>query len=64
VLKTKTFIEYFALYDSIRQEYGITAQDTYNIDKKGFTIGIMQQSHVFMPASKKEAFLRQDRSRE
>jgi hypothetical protein len=41
VLKTETFTEYFALYDSIRQEYRITAQDTYNMDKKGFTIGIM-----------------------
>jgi hypothetical protein len=64
VLKTETFTEYFALYDSIRQEYGITAQDTYNIDEKGFIMGIMQQSHVFVPASEKEAFLRQDGSQE
>jgi hypothetical protein len=41
VLKTETFTEYFALYDSIRQEYRIIAQDTYNMDEKGFTIGIM-----------------------
>jgi Tc5 transposase DNA-binding domain/helix-turn-helix, Psq domain len=32
VLKTEIFTEYFTLYDSIRQEYGITAQDTYNMD--------------------------------
>jgi hypothetical protein len=57
VLKTETFIEYFALYDLIRQEYRIIAQDTYNIDEKGFAIGIMQQSHIFMPTSEKEAFL-------
>jgi hypothetical protein len=64
VLKTETFTEYFALYDSIRQEYGIIAQDTYNMDEKGFAMGIMQQSHVFVPASEKEAFLWQDGSRE
>jgi hypothetical protein len=57
VLKTETFTEYFTLYDLIRQEYGITAQDTYNMNEKGFIISIMQQSHVFMPASEKEAFL-------
>jgi hypothetical protein len=62
VLKTETFTEYFALYDLIQQEYKVTAQDTYNINEKGFIMGIMQQSHVFMPASEKEAFLRQDRS--
>jgi hypothetical protein len=57
VLKTETFTEYFTLYDSIQQEYGITAQDTYNMDEKGFTMGIMQQSHVFVPTGEKEAFL-------
>jgi hypothetical protein len=64
VLKPETFIEYFALYDSIRQKYEITAHDTYNMDEKGFAIGIMQKSHVFMPTSEKEAFMRQDGSRE
>jgi hypothetical protein len=64
VLKPETFTEYFALYDSIRQEYKITAQDTYNMDEKGFAMGIMQKSHVFVPANEKEAFMRQDRSRE
>jgi len=64
VLKPETFTEYFALYDSIRQEYGITAHDTYNMDEKGFAMGIMQKSHVFVPASEKEAFMRQDGSRE
>jgi hypothetical protein len=57
-------MEYFALYNSIQQEYGITAQDTYNMDEKGFAIGIIQQSHVFMPVGEKEAFLQQDGSRE
>jgi hypothetical protein len=57
VLKTKTFIEYFVLYNLIRQEYRITAQDTYNIDEKGFAIGIIQQSYVFVLTSEKEVFL-------
>jgi DDE superfamily endonuclease len=34
------------------------------MDEKGFAMGIMQQSHVFVPAGEKEAFLRQDGSRE
>jgi hypothetical protein len=34
------------------------------MDEKGFTMDIMQKSHVFMPANEKEAFIRQDRSRE
>jgi helix-turn-helix, Psq domain/Tc5 transposase DNA-binding domain len=64
VLKTETFTEYFELYSSIQREYGITPQDTYNMDEKGFAMGIMQQSHVFVPANKKEAFIRQDGNRE
>ena len=34
------------------------------MDEKGFAMSVMQQSHVFVPASENEAFLRQDRSRE
>jgi hypothetical protein len=57
VLKTEIFTEYFTLYNLIQQEYRIIAQDTYNIDEKGFVIGIMQQSYVFIPTSKKDTFL-------
>jgi hypothetical protein len=34
------------------------------MDEKGFAMGVMQRSHVFMPTSEKEAFTRQDGSRE
>jgi hypothetical protein len=64
VLKTETFTEYFELYSSIQREYRITPQDTYNMDKKSFAIGIMQQSHIFVPANKKEAFIQQNENRE
>jgi helix-turn-helix, Psq domain/Tc5 transposase DNA-binding domain len=41
VLKIETFTEYFKLYDAIQREYGITAHDTYNMDEKGFAMGVM-----------------------
>ena len=35
-LKVETLNEYFELYNSLRQKYKIEAEDTYNIDEKGF----------------------------
>jgi hypothetical protein len=64
VLKPEIFSKYFELYSSLQQKYGITPQDTYNMDEKDFTIGVIQRSHVLVPAGEKEAFLRQDSNRE
>jgi hypothetical protein len=41
VLKIETFIEHFKLYDAIQREYRITAYDTYNMDEKGFAMGVI-----------------------
>jgi DDE superfamily endonuclease/helix-turn-helix, Psq domain/Tc5 transposase DNA-binding domain len=63
-LKSETFTEYFELYRSLQQKYAIAPQDIYNMDEKGFCMGAIQRSHVFIPVSEKEAFLRQDGNRE
>ncbi len=63
-LKTETLTEYFELFNSLRQEYKIEAEDIYNMDEKGFLMGVIQQSHVLISVAEKEAFLRQDGNRE
>jgi DDE superfamily endonuclease/helix-turn-helix, Psq domain len=64
MLKTEIFTEYFELYNAIRQKYGISPQDIYNMDEKGFCMGAIQRAHVLIPRTEKEAFLRQDGNRE
>jgi DDE superfamily endonuclease/helix-turn-helix, Psq domain len=64
MLKKEIFEEYFELYNSLRQKYNILDQDLYNMDEKGFLMGAIQRSHVVIPVHEREAFLRQDGSRE
>jgi hypothetical protein len=64
MLKTETFIEYFKLFSSLQQQYNIAPEDIYNMDEKGFCMGAIQRSHVLIPVHEREAFLRQDGSRE
>jgi hypothetical protein len=64
MLKVETFTEYFKLLSSLQQQYNIAPEDIYNMDEKGFCIGAIQQSHVLIPVHEREAFLRQDSSRE
>ena len=59
-----TITEYFKLYYSLQQKYNITAQDMYNMDEKGFSMGAIQRSNVVIPVAEREAFLRQDGNRE
>jgi hypothetical protein len=58
VLKTETFTECFELYNSLREKYGITPQDTYNMDEKGFGMSVIQRANVLISVSEREAFLR------
>jgi hypothetical protein len=63
-LNIGTISEYFELYNSLQQKYNIAPQDTYNMDEKGFAMGVVQRSHVVIPISERDAFLRQDGNRE
>lgn len=62
--RTETISEYFELYHSLQQKYGIVPQDTYNMDEKGFSMGAIQRLNVIIPVAEREAFLRQDGNRE
>jgi hypothetical protein len=58
ILNYDTFKEYFELYSSLQQQYNIKPQDTYNMDEKGFCMGQIQRTHVLVPSSEKQAFVR------
>lgn len=60
----ETLREYFELYRSLKEQYNIADQDTYNMDEKGFLMGTIQQEKVIIPVQQREAFLRQDGNRE
>jgi hypothetical protein len=60
MLKRELFVEWFELYNSLRNEYKIAPQDIYNMDEKGFTMRAIQKSHVIVPTYKKDALIRQD----
>jgi hypothetical protein len=64
VFKPEIFTEYFELYRSIQQQYGIPLEDIYNMDEKGFSMGATQKSNVFISVAERQAFLRQDGNRE
>ena len=62
--KESTAKQWFSLYDQLRTEHSIPEYQIYNMDEKGFMMGIMQRSHVLIPLSQKQAFIRQDGNRE
>jgi Tc5 transposase DNA-binding domain len=64
ILKIATFTERFELFSPLQQQYNIAPVDVYNMDEKGFCMGAIQRSHVLIPVHEREAFLRQNGSRE
>jgi hypothetical protein len=49
--------QWFSLFHQIRIEYSIADEDIYNMDEKGFMIGIMQRSHILILIQQKQAFI-------
>ena len=55
--------DWFNLYRSIKAEYGIFDEDTYNMDKNGYMMGITESSKVVFSKYQKQAFMNQARNR-
>ena len=56
--------DWFNLYRSIKAEYGIIDEDTYNMDENGYMIGIAGSSKVVFSKYQKQAFINQAGNRE
>lgn len=48
--------EWFDLYNSVRSQHGIAQSDIYNMDEKGFAMGIADSSKVLVRRSEAQAF--------
>jgi hypothetical protein len=51
------FEQYFKLFDDTIRTYGITTEDIYNMDEKGFMMGTADTPKVLIPRSEFEARL-------
>ena len=61
----KTITKYFNVLKSTMDEFKIKPQNIYNMDEKGFLIGIIKKSmRVLIEPKEKAAFLRQPGNRE
>lgn len=60
----KILQEFFALYKSVLEEFGITTNRTFNMDEKGFLLGLAKSSKIIIHSSKKYRFVTQDGNRE
>jgi hypothetical protein len=61
----ETITEYFNVLKSTMEEFKIKPQNIYNMDEKGFLIGVIKKSmRVLIEAGEKAAFLRQPGNRE
>ena len=56
--------DWFSLYQSIKAEYGILDEDTYNMDENWYIIGIAGSSKVVFSKYQKQAFMNQAGNRE
>ena len=56
--------DWFNLYRSIKAEYGILDEDTYNIDENGYMMSIAGSSKVVFSKYQKQAFINQPGNRE
>jgi len=62
---SKIIQEYFQVLKEAIDEFKIKPQNTYNMDQKGFLLGLIQRSvRVVVKASEKTAFLQQSGQRE
>jgi hypothetical protein len=57
------FIHFFRLFEQTRAKYGISDEDTYNMDESGCAISVKQASKIIIFADKKETFAKQDGKR-
>ena len=58
------FRGWFDLYISIKIRYGILDADTYNMDEKGFMLGVAGSAKVVISKYEKQAFVNQVGNRE
>lgn len=58
------FENWFNLYESVRAEYGILNDDTYNIDEKGFMLKMTSNAKVVVSQCIKQAVVKQNGNRE
>lgn len=58
------FHEWFELYNSVKAEYGILDKDTYNMDEKGFMMGVAESAKVVFSKHERQAFVRHCGNRE
>ena len=56
--------DWFVLYASVKEKYGILDKDTYNMDKKRFMMGVAGSAKVVISKYEKQAFVKQCGNRE
>ena len=60
----EVFKYYFELFLSVKQKHGTLNEDIYNMDKKGFMIGVAASVKVLISKHEKQAFSAQSGNRE
>ena len=55
----QTIQDWFVLYASVKAQYGILDEDTYNMDEKGFMMGVAGSAKVVFSKHEKQAFVKQ-----
>lgn len=55
----KVIQDWFALYASVKAKFGILDEDTYNMNKKSFMMGIARSAKVVFSKYEKKAFVKQ-----
>ena len=62
--ETEVFQRWFDLYHSLKIRYGILDEDTYNMDEKGFIIGVAGSVEVIISKYEKQVFVTQSGNQE
>ena len=62
--ETVVFQKWFDLYHSLKIKYSILNEDTYNMDKKNFMMGVAKSVKVIISKYKKQAFVIQSGNQE
>ena len=60
VMRKATLDEFYELYKDMRKTHGVAFPDIYNMDEKGFVMGMNQHSRLLTPIQKKHANLNKD----
>ena len=60
----RLFKEWFNLFHRIKEEHQVAWSDIYNMDEKGFLMGVVKKLKVVVPRHKKKKHMTQPGNRE